>query len=109
VPYEVGGEGKGESHPEEFQLICGSCNRAKSWSCEHCTNWTKTLDPKVCMACYWASPECYKHIAMRPVRRLELVWTEQEVANFDRLSKAARKRGQSLPEFIKACLREKQP
>jgi hypothetical protein len=109
VPYEVGGEGKGESDPGEFQLICGSCNRAKSWSCEHCTNWTKKLDSKVCTTCYWASPGSYKHIAMRPVRRLELVWTEQEVANFDRLSKAARKRGQSLPEFIKACLREKQP
>jgi hypothetical protein len=108
VPYEVGGEGGGESAPEEFQLICGSCNRAKSWSCEHCANWTEKLDPKVCMGCYWASPESYKHIAMRPVRRLELVWSEQEVADFDRLSKVARRRGKPLPEFIKAILREKQ-
>jgi hypothetical protein len=105
VPYEVGGEGQGT--PEDLQLICGSCNRVKSWSCEHCANWTERLDLKVCMTCYWASPESYKHIAMRPVRRLDLVWTEQEVADFDRLSKAARKRGQPLPEFIKAILREK--
>jgi hypothetical protein len=107
VPYEVGGEGGGENAPEEFQLICGSCNRAKSWSCEHCTNWTEKLDPKVCRSCYWANPASYKHIAMRPVRRLELVWSEQEVADFDRLSKVARKRGQPLPEFVKALLRER--
>ncbi len=108
VPYEVGGEGGGENAPGEFQLICGSCNRAKSWSCEHCANWMEKLDPRVCTGCYWASPESYKHIAMRPIRRLELVWSEQEVADFDRLSKVARKRGQPLPEFIKAILRERQ-
>ena len=108
VPYEVGGEGVGEIALRDFQLICGSCNRAKSWSCEHCTNWTEKLDPKVCGKCYWASPESYKHIAMRPIRRLELVWSEGEVADFDWLSKVAKKRGQPLPDFIKALLRERQ-
>ena len=109
VPYEVGGEGSGESAPEEFQLICGSCNRAKSWSCEHCANWTRNLDPKVCRTCYWASPESYKHVATRPFRRLELVWTQKEVADYDRISRAAKKRGQPLPEFVKALLRETPP
>jgi hypothetical protein len=107
VPYEVGGEGGGETASGEFQLICGSCNRAKSWSCEHCTNWTERLDPNVCKTCYWASPESYKHIAMRPIRRLELVWTDNEVADFDKLSKAAQKRGLSVPDFINVILREK--
>ena len=53
---------------------------------------------------FGASPASYRHIAMRPVRRLELVWTEQEVAGFDKLSKAAQKRGMPLPDFIKTLL-----
>ena len=40
VPFEVAGESETMS-PDEFMLLCGSANRAKSWSCEHCDNWTK--------------------------------------------------------------------
>jgi len=106
VPYEVGGEGGGEAAPDEFQLICGSCNRAKSWSCEHCSNWTEYLEPKLCETCYWANPESYKHVALRPVRRLEVVWSEQEVSEYDRLLKLAKRQRQPLPEFVKAVLRK---
>ena len=106
VPFEVGGEGGGEIATEEFQLICGSCNRAKSWSCEHCTNWMEDHEPKVCQTCYWASPESYRHIALRIIRRLEVVWTEGEVAEYSKLEKLARKQSQPLPEFIKAILRD---
>lgn len=35
VPYEVAGESN-ELKTEDFMLLCGSANRAKSWSCEHC-------------------------------------------------------------------------
>lgn len=38
VPYRVAGEAVSHSL-EDFMLICGSCNRAKSWSCENCPNW----------------------------------------------------------------------
>jgi hypothetical protein len=46
IPYEVGGE------PEcpalgEYMPLCGSCNRAKSWSCEHCANWLEKKDPAI--------------------------------------------------------------
>ena len=40
VPYEVAGDiefGKQDIRP--YMLVCGSCNRAKDWSCEHCGNW----------------------------------------------------------------------
>lgn len=105
VPYEVGGEGAAGNLPEDFQLTCGSCNRAKSWSCEHCKNWTENQDPRACQTCYWARPESYKHVAMQPVRRLEVVWTEQEVAEHDRLLKLAKKQRLPLAEFVKAVLR----
>ena len=106
VPYEVGGEGGGESAPNEFHLICGSCNRAKSWSCEHCTNWTDNKQINVCQSCYWASPEAYKHIALRQIRRLDVTWTQEETREYDQLSKIAKKQKQPLPEFVKAVLRK---
>jgi hypothetical protein len=106
VPYEVGGEGGGEIAPDEFQLICGSCNRAKSWSCEHCANWTDGKQVKVCQTCYWASPEAYKHIALQPIRRLDVTWTGDETREYDQLAKRARKTDQPLPAFVKAVLRK---
>src|ERR1035438_3213237 len=37
IPYEVAGEAlAGELDP--YQVLCGSCNRKKSWDCEHCRN-----------------------------------------------------------------------
>jgi hypothetical protein len=105
VPYEVGGERRGESEPDEFQLICGSCNRAKSWSCEHCENWTDKKQAKVCQTCYWASPETYKHIALQPIRRLDVTWKGDETRDHDRLARAAKKAKQPLPEYVKAVLR----
>jgi hypothetical protein len=107
VPYEVGGEGGGEAAPDEFQLICGSCNRAKSWSCEHCTNWTDDKKITVCRTCYWASSEVYKHVALRPIRRLDLTWTGDETREYDRLARHAKKANQPLPEFVKAVLRKR--
>jgi len=53
IPYEVGGDGDGsELDPEDFMLLSGSANRAKSWSCEHCENWNKIKDQKICLTCY---------------------------------------------------------
>ena len=37
IPYEIGGE-RGEE-VKHYMLLCPSANRAKSWSCEHCSNW----------------------------------------------------------------------
>jgi hypothetical protein len=64
VPFEVAGESVTMS-PDEFMLLCGSANRAKSWSCEHCENWKKLKKREVCLSCYWAYPENHSHIAMK--------------------------------------------
>ncbi len=104
VPYEVAGDVKGTPDPAEFMLICASCNRAKSWSCEHCRNWTTNHDPKVCKTCYWASPEKYAHIALRIVRRLDIVWTGEEVPDYDKLVKMSKDAKAELPSFVKEVL-----
>lgn len=105
VPYEVAGDEQGEPDLTEFMLICSSCNRAKSWSCEHCPNWTTNHDTRVCRTCYWAEPEKHVHIALRAIRRLDVIWTGDEVPNYDKLAKLSRKTKTPLPKFVKDIIR----
>lgn len=105
IPYEVGGDPKGEPDIAEYMLVCGSCNRAKSWSCEHCKNWKTDHLVEVCKTCYWASPEDYKHVSLRLIRRLDVTWTENEVPEYDRLLKLSKYAKKDLPDFVKECLR----
>ncbi|MCR4403352.1 MAG: HNH endonuclease [Firmicutes bacterium] len=105
VPYEVGGdESTTEDSLEPFMLLCGACNRRKSWSCEHCDNWRKTKDPKLCRTCYWGSPESYTHVALRRIRQLIIAWLEDEVDEYDAIAARAEKEGIPVPELIKQLL-----
>ena len=87
-------------------LLCGSCNRAKSWTCEHCDNLTGLRDRELCRTCYWGNPEQHVHVALRPIRRTDLVWTGEEVRHFDLISRLATEVGERVPEFIKGVVRE---
>lgn len=106
MPYEVGGDPKGELDLADFMLVCSSCNRAKSWSCEHCKNWKKDRVINVCQTCYWASPHNYAHIALRLIRRLDVTWTGNEVPEYDQLAKLSKHARKKLPEFVKDVLRD---
>ena len=102
VPFEVGGDSaNAEWKTEDFMLLCGSANRAKSWSCEHCANWLEQKDAAICRSCYWAYPEDYSHIAMRPARRLDIMWIGAEVAVYDRLKKKTEELQQDMPAYVK--------
>jgi 5-methylcytosine-specific restriction endonuclease McrA len=103
VPYEVAGESD-ELIAEDFMLLCASANRAKSWSCEHCENWTRNKDKKFCLSCYWAFPEKYSHVAGRQVRRIDLIWQGDEVTQFEKLKKDAAVAGMEIPQFVKDIL-----
>ena len=105
VPFEVAGDSPNdEFDPEEFMLLCGSANRAKSWSCEHCANWLERRDPSICRSCYWAYPEGYIHIAMRQVRRLDIMWTGDEVEVYERLKKKTAELQQEIPGYVKKII-----
>ena len=103
VPYEVGGD-LTDRKPKNFMLLCGSCNRSKSWSCEHCSNWKTSKKSSVCMQCCWGSPENYNHIAMEQVRRLDLQWGGDEIKYYDALKIIADNKKIELPEFIKQII-----
>lgn len=106
VPYEVGGD-TADRNTDHFMLLCGSCNRAKSWSCEHCENWRTLKRPPVCMECYWGSPENYNHIAMSQVRRLDLQWDGDEIQYYDVIKLIADHHNIALPDFIKQELADR--
>ena len=102
VPYEISGDPTDvEQNPVDYMLLCGSCNRAKSWSCEHCLNWSDSKLSKICKNCYWANPTEYDHIAMKEIRRLDLQWEGDEVKIYEKLKSYAKKYEVDLPEFVK--------
>jgi 5-methylcytosine-specific restriction endonuclease McrA len=103
VPYEVGGEPDDDSLTH-FQILCGACNRKKSWSCESCPNWRRDKKVSTCLRCYWASPDNYVHIATQQLRRVDIEWAGNDVKNYDRLAKQAKAAGVELQAFLKARL-----
>ena len=88
-------------------LLCGSCNRAKSWSCEHCGNWHEDKNLNTCISCYWGNPNDYTHIALKKIRRIDIQWEEKDVEYFDELKKVAKKNKIELPQLIKEILSRK--
>lgn len=107
IPYEIAGDKVAEvDQTEEFMLLCGSCQRKKSWSCEHCKNW-KDRVRTVCAACYWAKPEDYSHAAMEEMRRLDVLFAGEEVATYDDLAKDARVAKTTVSDLAKERLKKK--
>lgn len=105
VPFEIAGEsGSLADDANEYMLLCASANRAKSWSCEHCENW-KLKDANICKSCYWAYPESYTHVAMQEIRRLDIMWADEEIAQYDQLRQQAESEKEEAPEFVKRVLR----
>jgi len=83
IPYEIAGE-QNENDIELYMLLSPSANRAKSWTCEHCENWIKK-EPEFCMKCFWAYPEDYEHIAGKQQRIISVVFTGDEIDDYNRL------------------------
>lgn len=104
VPYHVGGDAP-FTDIDKYMLLCGSCNRAKSFTCENCPNW-QMRKPAVCTGCLWASPENYSHVATKQRRQLTVTWMEDEAQEFDKFEKRAVNKGLTPAEAAKRALRE---
>lgn len=104
IPFEIAGDIGDLDDVNEYMLLCASANRAKSWSCENCENWTGK-EISVCESCYWAFPESFSHVAMRDVRRLDILWAGDEVSEYDRLEEVAAEAQEKVPEYVKNVLR----
>jgi 5-methylcytosine-specific restriction endonuclease McrA len=107
IPYQVGGDDNSARNLSDFTLLCSSCNREKSWSCEHCSNWHEDKTPKICLSCYWGTPENYTHIAGKEMRRMDLQWSGEEIKYYDAIKMVAEKNNVELPEFVKKIIVER--
>lgn len=105
IPYGISANDHSIKFKEEaYMLLCGSCNRAKSWSCEHCKNWENNKDPKICTNCYWFDPQNYNHVAMKPIRRLDLMWEGKELEDYEELKQEAHNEGVFVPAIVKKII-----
>ena len=104
IPYEVAGESQAKQ-ADPWLVLCGSCNRKKSWSCEHCPNWSQDKNLSVCGRCYWAEPEKYDHIGTEQERRADVIWKGSEVQDYERIRRESKKKKRTVPEHIKEILR----
>lgn len=107
IPYDLlDTADTGEWSLDEFMPLCPTDNRAKSWSCENCSNMLEIRDPALCASCYWASPEEYSHIALIEERRLSLVWRDEEVPEYEKLVQLAETRGVTPGELAKELIED---
>jgi hypothetical protein len=105
IPYGVAGDvASNEIDSSQFMLLSRSANRAKSWACEHCLNFTKHRKPTICESCYWAHPEDYSHVAMTSQRRLDVLWTGNEVTSYDELRAASIRQGKQPSTIVKEAI-----
>lgn len=106
VPYQVAGEPlKDDKAP--YMVLCGSCNRRKSWACEHCENFARLKRVNVCQSCYWANPEEHTHAAMKAVRRVDVVWEGDLARGFDEFRDRLRKEGKTVEAGIREIARSR--
>lgn len=104
IPYAIAGEPHTED-AKAFMLLCGACNRAKSWSCEHCQNLEDAKDETICITCFWACPESYEHIAMSPRRQLSLTWKDGEIHEYESLKTEASSAQTEISAYAKELIR----
>ena len=106
VPYEVAGDVQphGEARLEDYMLLDASNQRAKSWSCENCSNWNDERLEHVCRTCFWAFPESYTHIAGREIRRAIVEWSGPEIEAYEKLCARAQRKGIPVTALIKRML-----
>lgn len=102
IPYEIGGE-RDEKNIDDYMLLSPSANRAKSWTCEHCDNWSKK-DSSFCLRCFWAYPENYEHVAGKFEKIIPLVFTGNEMEDYHQLVKLSGK--EHAQELIKKIIHE---
>jgi 5-methylcytosine-specific restriction endonuclease McrA len=105
IPYAVASDQEFDREIGDYMLLCPSCNRAKSWACEHCPNLLAQKSIPICKTCYWASPTLYHHVSLREIRRLDITWTAEETTIYESLKQMAQKADTLLPDFVKQLLK----
>ena len=91
---------------DNYQLVCGHCNRIKAEAINReCTKTCfKTHDMNIIKSCYWYDPTNYTHVCGKRERRLSLMFVGEETKLYDKLVKVARKENKTAQEVIKELI-----
>lgn len=103
VPYEVASESL-KRHADTYLVLCGTGNRRKSWTCEHCPNLLKLKQVKTCQSCYWANPDQHLHVTTEQIRRVDMVFGGEDAQKFDKFRQDCKRRGKSVEQGLKELL-----
>lgn len=106
VPYRIAGDSDDERNPEDFMLLSGSAQRQKSWACEHCPNFLVTKQLAICQSCYWAYPESFTHIATKEERRVDIVFSGEELKQYQKIVEKAITNKSTIQDEIKKLIGE---
>lgn len=90
-----------------LHISCCCADRATGPSPGHVStapNWLGEKSSQTCECCYWANPLDHSHVALRKVRRTDILWSQDEVQVYERLSKLAAEKHLSVSEHIKNIL-----
>ena len=103
IPYEIGGDPVDMLDTNYFMLLSPSANRDKSWACEHCTNWRKK-DIDMCKTCYYAYPEKYQHIAGNKEKKLDIIFSNEDMALYNQIVEQAKLHNISYQSVVKRMI-----
>lgn len=106
VPYEYNGDSQ-DLDTSDYMLLCAECNRKKDRATETGCRLTcfKTNNIDIIRSCYWASPENYSHICMKPIRHVDITFfNEHEVKTYDQIKLEANEKGILLQDYLKNIL-----
>lgn len=104
IPYLISGDNANVRSVDEFMLLSASMQRSKSWACENCENSRRLYIIQNCKSCYWANPDQFTHVALRPERRVDLVFLNGEIFAFDQMKANATELRISIQSYIKKML-----
>lgn len=105
IPYEIAGDEQGDEFAvEKFMLLSGAAQRQKSWSCENCVNLLTIKNPEICKECYWAYPERYTHVALKQERRVDLIFSGENIDTYEKIAKHSS--GESIQSAIMNLLKK---
>jgi hypothetical protein len=90
--------------PKPYMVLDGTCNRRKSWICEHCPNLMQYKKVNTCKSCYWANPEEHTHVAMQEVRRVDVVFSGEDTKAFDKFRQRCQQEGESVSHGLKGLV-----
>lgn len=108
IPYQHSGD-VFTLDTKDYMLLCAACNRKKDRATEiGCKNTCfKTNDIAIISSCFWASPENYTHIFLKPIRQTELTWYgEEDLEIYKLIQKEALRKKVPMQEYIKYILKK---